>query len=292
FDVHPENIIVGNGAAELIKSLMEHLNGLTGVVRPTFEEYPNRYDDRDLVVFEPDRSDLQYGVDDLIAFFEGTDIKNLILINPDNPTGNYIPKKDLLRLITWADNKNIRLVIDESFADFAEDGKITQTRQEMLDRYKRLYFMKSISKSHGVPGLRLGILMSGDLELIAEMKNDVAIWNINSFAEFYMQIMEKYRADHAQGIQKLISERKYFIEKLKEIQGIRALPSQANYVMVELTNGIFAKTLTRNLLVRHNIFIKDLSGKIKSGRYIRLAIMDREKNDRLLEALKREMNES
>ncbi|MBQ7582710.1 MAG: aminotransferase class I/II-fold pyridoxal phosphate-dependent enzyme, partial [Lachnospiraceae bacterium] len=199
FDVHPENIIVGNGAAELIKSLMEHLDGLTGVVRPTFEEYPNRYDDRDLVVFEPDRSDFQYGVDDLIAFFEGTDIKNLILINPDNPTGNYIPEKDLLRLITWADNKNIRLVIDESFADFAEDGKITQTRQEMLDRYKRLYFMKSISKSHGVPGLRLGIMMSGDLELIAEMKNDVAIWNINSFAEFYMQIMEKYRADHAQG---------------------------------------------------------------------------------------------
>lgn len=170
FAVHQDNIVVGNGAAELIKALMARLEGVTGFIRPTFEEYPNRYQDRPNVCFTPAGPDFRYTADDLMAFFGGQAIDNLVLINPDNPSGNYIPAGDVRRLIRWAEEKGIRLIVDESFADFADEADNTFIRQELLDAHKRLYVVKSISKSYGVPGLRLGVLASGDTELIDALK--------------------------------------------------------------------------------------------------------------------------
>lgn len=286
FAVHQQNILVGNGAAELIKALMARLEGVTGFIRPTFEEYPNRYQDRPNVCFTPAGPDFRYTADDLMAFFGPQDIDNLVLINPDNPTGNYIPAPDVLRLADWAQEKGIRLILDESFADFADEADNTFIRQDLLDRYRRLYVVKSISKSYGVPGLRLGVLASGDQDLIAALKKDVAIWNINSFAEFYMQIEEKYKKDYARSLELIRAERTRFRRELEKLPNLRVIPSQANYLMVELLGGLSARAITRDLLVNRCILVKDLSPKLGGQQYLRLAVRDTRDNDRLLEALR------
>lgn len=286
FAVHQQNILVGNGAAELIKALMARLEGATGFIRPTFEEYPNRYQDRPNVCFTPAGPDFRYTADDLMAFFGPQDIDNLVLINPDNPTGNYIPAPDVLRLADWAQEKGIRLILDESFVDFADEADNTFIRQDLLDRYRRLYVVKSISKSYGVPGLRLGVLASGDQDLIAALKKDVAIWNINSFAEFYMQIEEKYKKDYARSLELIRAERARFRRELEKLPNLRVIPSQANYLMVELLGGLSARAITRELLVNRCILVKDLSPKLGGQQYLRLAVRDTRDNDRLLEALR------
>ena len=286
FAVHQQNILVGNGAAELIKALMARLEGVTGFIRPTVEEYPNRYQDRPNVCFTPAGPDFRYTADDLMAFFGPQDIDNLVLINPDNPTGNYIPAPDVLRLADWAQGKGIRLILDESFADFADEADNTFIRQDLLDRYRRLYVVKSISKSYGVPGLRLGVLASGDQDLIAALKKDVAIWNINSFAEFYMQIEEKYKKDYARSLELIRAERARFRRELEKLPNLRVIPSQANYLMVELLGGLSARAITRELLVNRCILVKDLSPKLGGQQYLRLAVRDTRDNDRLLEALR------
>lgn len=286
FAVHQRNILVGNGAAELIKALMARLEGATGFIRPTFEEYPNRYQDRPNVCFTPAGPDFRYTADDLMAFFGPQDIDNLVLINPDNPTGSYIPAPDVLRLADWAQEKGIRLILDESFADFADEADNTFIRQDLLDRYRRLYVVKSISKSYGVPGLRLGVLASGDQDLIAALKKDVAIWNINSFAEFYMQIEEKYKKDYARSLELIRAERARFRRELEKLPNLRVIPSQANYLMVELLGGLSARAITRELLVNRCILVKDLSPKLGGQQYLRLAVRDTRDNDRLLEALR------
>lgn len=286
FAVHQQNILVGNGAAELIKALMARLEGVTGFIRPTFEEYPNRYQDRPNVCFTPAGPDFRYTADDLMASFGPQDIDNLVLINPDNPTGNYIPAPDVLRLADWAQEKGIRLILDESFADFADEADNTFIRQDLLDRYRRLYVVKSISKSYGVPGLRLGVLASGDQDLIAALKKDVAIWNINSFAEFYMQIEEKYKKDYARSLELIRAERARFRRELEKLPNLRVIPSQANYLMVELLGGLSARAITRDLLVNRCILVKDLSPKLGGQQYLRLAVRDTRDNDRLLEALR------
>ena len=289
FGINVENIIVGNGAAELIKSLMSVLDGVTGFVRPTFEEYPNRYDSGKSVYFRPENKNFSYNVSDIKEFFEDKNINNLVIVNPDNPTGNYIPSAELLKLAEWTESKSINLVIDESFVDFADEENATLIKQDILDGNKHMFVMKSISKSYGVPGLRLGVLVSGNKSVIDFMKKDVAIWNINSFAEFYMQIAEKYNSDYSKALEKFRTERKRFVTELEKINGLRVIPSQANYVTVELTGNLTSSYLAKVLFVKYNILIKDLSSKIETGQYIRLAIRNTEDNNKLLNSLKSEL---
>ncbi|MDE7164620.1 MAG: aminotransferase class I/II-fold pyridoxal phosphate-dependent enzyme [Clostridiales bacterium] len=291
FGVHSENIVVGNGAAELIKSIMSNIRGKIGIVRPTFEEYSNRYDKKEQVVFIPDNDDFSYDADDLIAFFSDKMIKTLVLINPDNPTGNFISKEQVEKLVAWTDKNNIMLILDESFVDFADGDKNSFISQEFVSTHSNVCIVKSISKSYGVPGLRLGIVVSGNTSLIDFIKKDVGIWNINSFAEFYLQIEEKYSKDYLKALELFKEERKLFISELNELsEFLRVIPTQANYVTVELLNGRNASDLTNILLDKHNLFIKDLTGKIKNGKqYVRIAIRNREDNKKLICALKAEM---
>ena len=289
FSVHKENILVGNGAAELIKSLMGFLHAKVGFIRPTFDEYPNRYDRENSVDFTPDNRDYSYTADDLMTYFSQNHVDTLVLINPDNPSGNYIPKSDLLRLIEWGRNNTIKLVIDESFVDFADELDSTLIDQEILSANPHLYVMKSISKSYGVPGLRLGVLASGDVDTIACMKKDVAIWNINSFAEFYMQIEEKYRKDYVAALVRIRAERARFQNELTKIDGVRVIPSQANFVMIELEENINPKELLKRLLIKHNLLIKELTTKTNGRNYLRLAVRNTEDNDILVQALKEEL---
>lgn len=285
FSVHQQNIIVGNGAAELIKCLMSHFDGATGFIHPTFEEYPNRYKDKANIVFTPTNPGFTYTADDLINFFNANPVRNLVLINPDNPSGNYIPMQDVLRIIKWAKESGVRLIIDESFADFADERNNTLIRQDILDSSKDLYVIKSISKSYGVPGLRLGVMASGNTELISALKKDVSIWNINSFAEFYMQIEEKYKKDYERALENIRAERTRFQKALSRINGIKVFPSQANYVMVELVDGLSSKATTRELLTEKGIFVKDLAGKLGGKQYLRIAVRNSEDNDMLISAL-------
>lgn len=221
-----------------------------------------------------------------MGYFSDKDVQNLIIINPDNPSGNYIPKKDLLRLIKWSEDAGIKLIIDESFVDFADEEDSTIIEQSILSANPHLFVMKSISKSYGVPGLRLGVLASGDTETIAKMKKDVAIWNINSFGEFYMQIEEKYKKDYSAALVKIRAERSRFQDELAKIQGVRVIPSQANFVMVELEEGISPKELLKTLLIKHNLLIKELTTKTNGRNYLRLAVRNTADNDALINALK------
>lgn len=160
--------------------------------------------------------------------------------------------------------------------------------EEIIKQYNNLIVVKSISKSFGVPGLRLGILASNDLQLIADMKKDVAIWNINSFAEFYMQIFEKYKSNYEEALVKFKEVRKEYVEMLNEIEYLRVIPSQANYLMCELTGSMTSRELTEILLNEYNILIKDLSSKngFSGKSYIRVAVKRPEENVKLVEAIK------
>lgn len=291
FGVEQDYIVVGNGAAELIKSLVSYLsleNKKVGIIRPTFEEYPNRYDKSKEIIFVPDNSNFSYDENDLINYFNTKDVSSIILINPDNPSGNYIRKAGLLKLIEWTKENNIKLVIDESFVDFSDEKDSTLLDNSILGNNPHLVVVKSISKSYGVPGLRLGVLASGNKELIDYIKKDVSIWNINSFAEFYMQIAEKYKSDYEVSLEELRKERTRFSLELSKINGITVIPSQANYIMIRV-DGIFAKELTKILLIKYNLFVKDLSSKIKTGdglEYIRIAVRDRNENNLLIKSLR------
>lgn len=290
FGVKQDYIVVGNGAAELIKAFIECHTSKIGVIYPTFEEYPNRSTKDMIVSYLPTNNDMQYDAEDIINYFGDKEIGTLLLINPDNPSGNYIPYNDLLRLIAWTKERGMEFIVDESFVDFVDaEGEISLIKDDILAANTHLYVVKSISKSYGVPGLRLGVLASGDCETIARLKKEVAIWNINSFGEFYMQIYEKYHKEYLKACELFREERRLFSEELKQVPYLRVIPSQANYFLCELiTDKFTSKELAVRLLADHDILIKDCSGKsaFSRGSYIRLAVRDRKDNHKLTEALK------
>lgn len=291
FGVSEQYIVPGNGAAELIKVLMEgDTKGKTGFIRPTFEEYPNRFDKSLQVTFTPQNDDYRYTADDLMQYFGDKDITTLMLINPDNPSGNFIPKADVLRLAKWCEDRNIRLVVDESFVDFSVDYKTNSLlSDEILEAYPHMAVMKSISKSFGVPGLRLGILASANKELIAHIKKEVSIWNLNSFAEFFMQIYNKHEKDYLKACDKFVTERADFERQLKTIPYLRVMPTQANYFLCEVLPPYTTTEIVVYTLRNHNILTRDCSqkpGLDPNKQYMRIAVRNHEDNTRLVEALR------
>lgn len=288
FGVRTENICVGNGTAELIKSLMENISGNIGMVYPTFEEYPHRKKDVEVIPYYVVDKDFDYSVDDIMSYYEGKDISAIVLVNPDNPSGHFISKKDILRLEDWCRSKGRKLIVDESFIDFVEDDEWhTLLDMEVLINHPSLIVLKSISKSFGVAGLRLGVIATADTDLIAFMKKDVAIWNINSFAEYYLQIIEKYRDDYYEAMEKFKEVRRRYLDKLSKIKGFKVYPSQANYVMCHIENSVTSTELADILLNRYNVLIKNLASKegLNKGNYVRLSVKSDEENDYIVNAL-------
>lgn len=289
FGLKKDYVVVGNGAAELIKSLMESTKGAVGVVFPTFEEYPNRVSKERVVSYIPQDKEMRYGAKQLTDFFADKNVSAILLVNPDNPSGNFIPISDVLALSDWCLERNIRLVLDESFVDFSDDYEVnTALHDDILESHPNLVVSKSISKSYGVPGLRLGIMASSDKGLIEWMRKDVAIWNINSFAEYYMQIFGKYTGHYKKACKLFVEERRRFSSLLQQVDYLHVMPSQANFFLCEVTSNYSATKLAELLLSRYNILIKDCSNKngLQGRNLIRIAIRSQKDNDQLIEALK------
>ena len=284
FGVKQDYILVGNGAAELIKVLSEQMLGKVGVVRPTFEEYPNRMMPEQVVVFEAKAPSFSYTADDLMTYFADKNIWSLVLINPDNPSGNYISYADCLRLADWCQARDIMLIMDESFIDFSTEHP-TFLNNSILEKYDHLVVIKSISKSFGVPGLRLGILATSNAALMTNLRRAVSIWNINSFAEFFLQILGKYEKSYQEAMNTFRAERNHFVSAIADISYLRVIPSEANYVLCEVLAPHTPRELAIRLLKDHNILIKDCSVKCHAP-YIRLAIRDTKDNNQLIHALK------
>lgn len=285
FGCDTTEIIVGNGAAELIRGVMNYINGIIGVIYPTFNEYPESAGNNRVKEFIAKSPDFSYSIEDLKEFSK--EIDALVLINPDNPSGHYFNHDEMTELLQYFNENNKILIYDESFIDFAgKDKTFSLIDSSILQKYNNLIVIKSISKSYGVPGLRLGVAASGNNSLIKGLRSYLPIWNINSFGEYFLQIIDKYKKDYAAACSKICAERDTFYSKLSAIDYLRVLPSRSNYFLCEITNKYTSTELTKILFDKYNILIKDCAGKKGfNDKYIRIAVRNTDENNILTEKL-------
>ena len=292
YNVEESQILIGNGAAELIRALAAVVRGKIGITYPTFNEYAESFIAADseghpaneIVQFIP--QNFSYNANDMKEFSKNCDA--ILLINPDNPSGNYISRDNVLELAVSLKSQNKKLILDESFIDFVDTEKSPSLLcQETLTNFPNIVIIKSLSKSYGIPGIRLGALACGDEELIKQIRKRLSIWNINSFGEYFLQIIGKYQKEYIVSCNKIVDERTRFKKLLEETGLLKIYQSQANYFMCKL-HGISATELTERLLVEKNILIKDLTGKtgIPDDSFIRIAIRDMEDNNKFASSLK------
>ncbi len=286
-DIDDDYLLVGNGAAELIEVLgRKMLTGRLSVGIPTFNEYIRCFEKCEIRLIDNSKNGYQYNVAQILDEIENTD--NLLIINPDNPSGSYILYDELIEILDKCEQYNVTCVVDESFIDFAEaDIRYTLIKDELLEKYPHLIVIKSISKSYGVPGIRLGVIASSNKKLLKQMRSKMAIWNINSFAEYYLQIQRLYKRTYLLSCDKIAQQRKYLLSELQKIEYLSVYPSQANYILCKVEGGYTSEELAKELLRKYSILIKDLSSKkgFYKQSFIRIAVKDEADNKYIIKAL-------
>jgi histidinol-phosphate/aromatic aminotransferase/cobyric acid decarboxylase-like protein len=131
------------------------------------------------------------------------------------------------------------------------------------------------------------VLATSDAQLLKTLYSYLPVWNINSFAEYFMQINGSYEKEYIESCNNIARQRKIMIEHLQKISYLKVYESQANYIMCKVTSGITSIKLASKLLKEYNILIKDLSKKkgFFKKNYIRLAVKDESQNILLYNAL-------
>jgi histidinol-phosphate/aromatic aminotransferase/cobyric acid decarboxylase-like protein/choline kinase len=284
FPVRASQVLAGNGASEIIRSLRRVLKGPWSVPVPTFEEYLAHGTDD--IRFETAAANFEFDPRRLERRARGAQV--LALVNPNNPSGRLMSASEVDAALDMTRDLGMRLIVDESFLDFAVDGGTRSLLDaSTLAANRHVIVVRSLGKSHGVAGLRLGFVASGDWELLAALRADLPIWNIGSLAEAFLQAAPRHHEAYVESCRRLAAERSRLQAKLVAIPGLRAFPSQANFLLCEL--DVDATPVVNALIERFNILIKDCTGKagIPSPGFIRIAVRTEEENDRLALALRK-----
>lgn len=287
FHVDEDYLLVGNGAAELIRVLGHVLHGKLAVSVPAFNEYIRCF--RGCEILELATADDAFRLDKHRLIEAAQQADTLAIINPDNPSGSFLLLPELLEILDACKSRQVRCIVDESFIDFAQqEVRYTLLEDRLLETYPNLVVIKSISKSYGVPGLRLGVLATSDQTLLARLREDLPIWNINSFAEYFLQIASLYTDSYWASCNEIAAQREKLTRQLEAINYLMVYPSQANYILCRVEGGLSSKALATHLLTHHRLLIKNLSEKhgFSGGQYIRVAVKSEENNALLCRALR------
>lgn len=285
--VDPERLIVGNGATELIALMDMTLIDRIGVPVPTFGEYIEKMKDMrnaELYPLDPDNR-YQLCLDDYLAWARERKLACLLVINPGNPTGQFIPLEKMVEFLQQARDLEL-VIVDESFIDFAGDP--VPSLLPIAGQFMNLLIVRSMSKHCGVPGLRLGYCYSANLHILNRLRRFVPTWNLNTLAQYFLSLLPDSDTAYHQCRKRLIGDVYCLYEALRTIPHLDVYPTGANFVLFKIQNGMTATELQARLLVEHEMYVRDCSNKIGMDTFhVRVASQGREKDARLVEALRR-----
>lgn len=286
-DQPPERIVVGNGAAELIKIVSGHLAKKVIVSVPSFNEYANAAPQGQVIEFPLETPSFQLDVTKFAQEAKRVKADVAIVVTPNNPTSLVVSKADLITLAKSLAAHDCILIIDESFIDFVEHGD-TYTLANELEEYPNIVIFKSMSKAYGICGLRIGYLLTCNTAFAEVVRQGVPIWNINGFAEEFLRILPDYQSAFIESCQKVMQDRDALYTSLSDIEGLTVYKPDANYIFCKVPDHtVSAPEITRRLFIKHNMLIKDCHGKTlpDGDRYLRIASRTQKENTNLTEAL-------
>lgn len=278
-----ENIIVGNGAIEIISLCIQTIGRSAVIPVPTFSEYARICKINDLEVeYFYNRRDFVLDIDILISRLKSGKYGMLILCNPNNPTGRLLEISIIRFLLEETTKLDIFILLDEAFIEFTEDYP-THSAISLINSFPNLCVVRCFTKFFGIPGMRLGYGVASE-EFINRMKDKILPWSVNILADLAGRYVLKDKIFMEQTRKLIDSERRFLLEELSSINWLHPYPSQANFILVKVDVDT---SILGNYLLEKGILIRkcgNFEGLDES--YIRLAIKDHSSNARLIEALK------
>lgn len=283
--VNPDNLIIGNGATELIVLINTTLIDRIAVTVPTFGEYIEKLRDQrdaELYMLRPE-TNYRLHLPDYLAWVRGRGLKALLVINPGNPTGQLFSLDEMIDFLHRAKDMEL-VIVDESFIDFA--GNPVPSLLQVADQFSNLLLVRSMSKHCGVPGLRLGYAYSGNLFVLNRMRQFIPTWNVNTLAQYFLSLLPSTDIAYQDARMRLIGDVRQLYNDLRSVPGINVYPTGANFMLIKIKSGMTAAKLQELLLKEHGMYVRDCSNKIGMDDFhIRVASQGREKDSSLVEAL-------
>ncbi|MCH7815432.1 MAG: histidinol-phosphate aminotransferase family protein [Proteobacteria bacterium] len=286
-DQPPERIVVGNGAAELIKIVSGHVANKLIIPVPSFNEYANAAPVGSVVEFALDAPSFQLDVDKFAAEAVRCKADIAVVVTPNNPTSLLVPRTELIRLLVKLAEHDCMLIVDESFIDFASKCD-QETLARDIDSYPNLAIFKSMSKAYGICGLRIGYMLTANADFAAEVRAGIHIWNLNGFAETFLKMAPEYREEFQSSCAQVRQDRDQFYQELRSIEGLLVYKPDANFIFCRLPeHSPSGPEVAKILFVDHNIYIKHCAEKSmpESDRYLRIASRTQDENKALVTIL-------
>jgi histidinol-phosphate/aromatic aminotransferase/cobyric acid decarboxylase-like protein len=286
FDVPCEHFAIGNGASELIRLINRLFVKKMTIPVPGFNEYENTLRSEQINYFFLAENDFRLDPDQFVRSVKDSASNSALIINPNNPTSIYEKKDQMLYVLKELKDLDI-IIVDESFSNFV-DLEDNPSLQDNYRDYNNLLLVKSLSKEYGIPGLRLGYVLSSSQKRVEKLCNELPIWNINSFAEYFLEIFIKYQDEFIASCEKIIADRRYLLEELSTIPYLKSYPAQANYIFAKITDDRESSDLKNEIFRRSKVLIKDCSNKpgLEEKKYIRVAVRKKEDNRIFINALR------
>lgn len=283
YGIDMENIILGNGATELIYLYAHYCKKKKVLlIAPTFSEYETALNMYGAEVYKYDFSadDFKYNWDNIFKYIKNQEIEAVFICNPNNPTATFIEDSEWKTILESLKLLRTELFVDESFIYFTNNKGI----MEYIDRYN-VFIMRSITKIFNIPGIRIGY-GAGNKTIIAQLNKYKQPWTLNAlaltFAKEYKNLMLKSKVD----VEKIALEREYVSYELENIEKVKVYPSSSNYFLVKLEEGYDVDGLN-DYLSKHKFFVRDCSSfKELNKQYFRFSIHNREINNAFIKALK------
>ena len=279
-------VVVGNGASELISAITSRFVNNLAVPVPTFDEYTNRARTQGKQVSPLSLNQrFELDIDAFIRHVKSSNADSALFIRPNNPTGTYMSKAELTHFLDAIPDLNLVLV-DESFIEFA-DAEASPSALDLIFEYPNIMIVKSLSKNYGIPGLRLGYVATGDTDRLSALRADLPIWNINSLAQFFLEELKEYRWEYIESCVSVRDATQALYKELGTVPYLYPYPTHGNFVLCRVLDGRTAEEVTAGLFERSRVLINNCGSKHGlDDRFVRVACRTREENSKLVEALK------
>lgn len=290
--IEASNIFISNGAIEAIQAILHNFVRDKIIVNiPTFSSYYEFVTPNTEVIFYELQKENDYKLcpKDYIEFVKRHKPQSVILINPNNPNGDYLSldtMNEILENLCEVEN----VIIDESFLHFAfENADFTPISYiSLFKKFSNVILIKSMSKDFGIAGIRAGYAIM-QKEKIDDLLKNGYLWNSNGLSEYFFRVYgEKNFRDRYEIVRKnYIASSQEFFTNLTKIKGLKIYPSKANFALVELLEGEKSSDFVIKMLIRHGIYSRTCNDKIGlKGEFVRLASRTKEENQAILNALK------
>ena len=285
----PANFILpGNGSSELIALLIQERNPKhTLILGPTYSEYSRELSfsgSTQEYYHLREEDNFILDIDDLCQTLDGK-YDFLIICNPNNPTSSAISTENLRKLLAFCAEKNIFVMIDETYVEFAPDIQAI-TAVTLTKEFTNLMVLRGVSKFYAAPGMRLGYGITGNLDFLKKMKEKQVPWSLNSLGALAGELMLQDK-DYIHRTRELIlSERTRLLQALVEIPTYKTYPAYANFILLKIQKPVLTSYDVFDACIRQGLMIRDCSSfECLDGEYIRFCIMNLEDNTRLLNIL-------